>query len=354
MKKISKGIIALSLVILISCGGSGGGTATPAASGNTSVDVGTGTGNGQNDTQSASTAALSVVSGSFSKIFGTSNTSSLVKAVPQWASVNLVDEPCTDTGTYSITGDYTQTGDTYNYDFTSEFNNCDGLDGSITYSGTYTYTDEDNYDYSYTTNGTYGGYGCSMTYNDLVYNYSAVNGTETATYNGGITASCGEFEYSCTFDNADATDPGTAYGNNCTLTDEEGTTVDANDPSAFFEAIAGTHDFVARDGGESTGDPTSDTTFTHDEAFSIAISADGKFTIETNGGSVVFDYYASSNESVAYEAYSHEDYVIIVANGVRFLFQRHFGDFAGLNAQYIDAANTFADQEFAWFLNEPQ
>lgn len=353
MKKLHSLVVSLALVALVACSGSSstGTNNNNSASASSSVDVGSGTGDAQSDSQSATTASFTVFSQVLSSVFSGGSVSALVKGQPQWNTVDFSNQPCSQSGTYSVTGTYNASGSTYSYDFNVTYNDCDGLNGSLDYSGDYNFTDLNNSTYRYTTNGTYGGYGCSVTYTDLVYEFTMSGSSYSITFDGGLSSTCGTYLYECNFNNVTVSDFYSAYTDSCTLTDESGSTVSSDDVSPFFEDVAGTYTFVASDDLSYNGG-TSDTTFTENQTYTVTVSSSGVFTIQTNNGTVTIDYNASSNDSATYEAYSHEDYVIIVANGVRFLFQRHFGDFSGVAASYSEDTTDYANIQFSWYLGQ--
>lgn len=334
-------------VSVAACGGSQGTGTSANPNTNQNVDAGTGTGDAATDSQTSNAAVLGLLQQALTDALS-NDTSTRVVAPVSYITVNS-SNACQQGGTYTTTGDWDndEANSSYTYQFDTTFNNCDGLNGTVTYSGGGQISGQD-YMSTYTINGSIGGNGCVLAYNNFGYEISQISSVLSFLYTGGFSATCGEFTYACNFNDTDATS-GTAYSDNCTLTDNSTGTTATADANAFFSELAGTYNAIAEDMNLANDvTPSVTTHFTDGAGYNIIVSANGSITFESDAGSVTFTYGDGSNESELYELYAHEDYVIMVKDNIRMLMQRHFGDFEGIFVSFSDANGLFPDLEFSW------
>lgn len=268
---------------------------------NESVEVGTGTGDTNADTQTTFNSAFSISQQALTTAFAGGAPASLVKSNAKFVTtIESQEYDCYNSGTFTFSGSYDAPSDTlFNYDFTIGYNDCDGLNGSLDMTGDYSFTD-DEYAYESSMNGTVGGNGCVISFDNFGYAfyYNFTTSVYSGNYNGSYSSECDGDVVECTFDNVSIYDYN-AYYDSCTLNGEaissdssstEESLEYTSEIESFFTANHGVYNVVATARPGVTG-----TTFTDGQTYTATVLPDGMITLTTNSDDISMTFEADGH-----------------------------------------------------------
>lgn len=117
---------------------------------------------------------------------------------------------CQTDGEFSLTMQSDSDVSTFSFNSTMAFNNCDGINGTLTFSGNGSFSEE-NFTYNTFMNGDISTPTCSLVFDGLEQIISFSSSQDYAfTIDGSIHGSCGEESFTCDFDAVNIT--GTSAG----------------------------------------------------------------------------------------------------------------------------------------------
>lgn len=176
-----------------SCGGSSSDGSDESTE---STEIGAGSGNATTDTLTTFNTVAMVISTSLSV---NAPSGSNPRFNINSATVSNQHVHCTSGGPATINGSFDSSGDGGTFDLTADLGNCEGLDGTISFSGSYQ-TVGDNYEFTVGFTGNAGGNGCLVALDHLTYVFEISTTLITAPLSESakdtMTATCTEGESS--------------------------------------------------------------------------------------------------------------------------------------------------------------
>lgn len=186
----SKLFLFLACLFILACGSSTGSSST-SSSGTT--PSGTGSGNAPNDVLSGLDTVRTVVSSALNVVAPTS----LVKSTfPATATIDQHIHCTSGKAATSGSIDDVPTGGSFSISADFDYENCDGLSGDLSYSGTYSLSDGKITFTGTVAEGSVSGNGCALDLAGLTYSFvidaELIQAPESESVSGAISATCEE------------------------------------------------------------------------------------------------------------------------------------------------------------------
>ncbi|MFO1520120.1 MAG: hypothetical protein U1F57_10735 [bacterium] len=176
--------------------------------GSGTIDPGTGTGNAQADISNTLGATMTAVSLGLGQAFNAPPKTQIADTKAQTIQTQTVT--CPSSGDETVDGDVSAGASGFSYTLDYAINGCAGINGSVNAQGS-GQLNGTTVDFNYQLDGDVGGKGCTVTFNQLGINVSgASTGAGTTppptTINGSLSATCGNANVNCTYNNVNSND----------------------------------------------------------------------------------------------------------------------------------------------------